>query len=306
MRELIKLEGLSREDWLAIRRTGIGGSDVSAIMGLNKYKSALELYLDKTGQLPDPGEENIAAELGLELEDFLAKKFVSRIKKNEELDIVLIKPKYMYQHDKIDYFYVNFDRLILTPDGYIPVELKTTTEYKREDWKDDNIPDEYYMQVQWQMMIAEADYAYIVYLIGNRTLDYKKIPRNEKMIKEVVKEIKHFWNDFRLKGIPPAPDGTLSARDALNILYADDKSDEPLDLTEELALDYAAYKELANKIKADKFEQDKIKQKFMALMGNNTFATITIDGKVKKIRYRNIDRAGYTVEPKTLKQFNIY
>ena len=83
MKELIKLKGLSREDWLAQRKKGIGGSDVSSIMGLNKYKSALELYLDKTGQLPEDDEENIAAELGLELEDFLAKKFVKWLDKNK-------------------------------------------------------------------------------------------------------------------------------------------------------------------------------------------------------------------------------
>ncbi len=336
MRKLIKLEGLSREDWLAIRRTGIGGSDVSAIMGLNKYKSALELYLDKKGLLPDSDEENLAAELGLELEDFLSKKFIYRYCKDNDidedkiekfndtdyaidedgLDITFLKPDCIYQYEDVGYFLVNFDRLITEKVGKkilaIPVELKTTTEFNRDDWKDDEVPDSYYLQVQWQIYISDAPHAYIAYLIGNRTFDYKKIPRNQKVIDNLIKQAKIFWNDYYLKGIPPAPDGSLSAKDALNIIYADDKNDDILDLTKDLKDDYVLYKDLTADMKITKIELDQVKQKFMALMGNNTFATVDIldtetgEIKTRKIRYRNIDRAGYTVEPKTFKQFNIY
>lgn len=305
MRKLINLKGLSKEDWLAQRKKGIGGSDISSIMGLNKYKSALELYLDKTGQLPESDEENLAAELGLELEDFLAKKFVKWLDKEKGKVEEIIKPDCIYQDDTIDYFLVNFDRLI-KDDVLIPVELKTTNEFNRDEWKDDEVPDAYFLQCQWQMMICDAPYCYLAYLIGNRTFNVKTIPRNQKVIDNLIKQAKIFWEEFVLKEIPPAPDGSMSAKDALNIIYADDKSDEPLDLTKDLKLDYEAYKINRGQAKALDNQANEIKQRFMALMGNNTFATVTIDDKVKKIRYRNIDRAGYTVEPKTFKQFNIY
>ena len=42
---------MARIDWLLDRRKGIGGSDVAAIMGLNKWKSAYQIWLEKTGQV---------------------------------------------------------------------------------------------------------------------------------------------------------------------------------------------------------------------------------------------------------------
>lgn len=47
---LVETEGLSHEEWLRWRKKGIGGSDVSAILGINKWTSAIELWLDKTNQ----------------------------------------------------------------------------------------------------------------------------------------------------------------------------------------------------------------------------------------------------------------
>ena len=163
MRRLAKVENLSREEWLKIRRKGIGGSDIAGICGLSNYNSPLSIYLDKTNQMPKDDEENIAAELGLELEDFLSRKFVQRIKKNEGIDIDLKKMPWILQHDTIDYFLVNLDRFFKHPEkGWCPVELKTTTEFKRDAWKDDEVPDQYYAQIQWQMMITGWQQCYLV------------------------------------------------------------------------------------------------------------------------------------------------
>ncbi|EAC2591077.1 hypothetical protein JT90_16020, partial [Listeria monocytogenes] len=54
MNILASIKDMDRTQWLLTRRQGIGGSDAGIIMGLNKYKTAFELWLDKTGQiLPD-------------------------------------------------------------------------------------------------------------------------------------------------------------------------------------------------------------------------------------------------------------
>lgn len=50
--KLVKTQELTRDDWLAVRRTGIGSSDAAAAVGLNPYMSPLELWLDKTGRAP--------------------------------------------------------------------------------------------------------------------------------------------------------------------------------------------------------------------------------------------------------------
>lgn len=46
--QTISLEGLTRADWLKLRRRGIGGSDVAAILGLSKWRTPLEVWQDKT------------------------------------------------------------------------------------------------------------------------------------------------------------------------------------------------------------------------------------------------------------------
>ncbi len=61
--KLIKTRDLNRDQWLNVRKNGIGSSDAAAAVGLNPYKSQLELWLEKTGRdgnLPktDPNDES--------------------------------------------------------------------------------------------------------------------------------------------------------------------------------------------------------------------------------------------------------
>jgi len=223
MRKLISTKNLSREEWLKVRQKGIGGSDIAGVCELSSYKSPLHIYLDKKDLLPEIDEENIAMELGLELEPFLSKKFVKWIKENEGLDIELKEMPFILQDDKIDYFLVNLDRWFEHPDrGQCIVELKTATEFKRDQWKGDEVPDEYYTQVQWQLMITGFKWGYLAFLIGNRKFDVKVIERNEKIIKSLKEKGIEFWEEFILKEIPPSPIGLTSDKEALEILYPEE------------------------------------------------------------------------------------
>lgn len=71
---LASTENMSYEDWLEHRKLGIGGSDASVVCGVNRYKSAVELWMDKTGQLPDK-EAGEAAYWGTQLEPFVRVEF---------------------------------------------------------------------------------------------------------------------------------------------------------------------------------------------------------------------------------------
>ena len=110
IKRLICVDDISHNEWLAYRKKGIGGSDIASILGLNPYRSALALYSEKIDEEIQPEEENIAAELGLELEPFLARKFEKWIKKHENLDVVLEREPYILQHPQYEYMLVNLDR----------------------------------------------------------------------------------------------------------------------------------------------------------------------------------------------------
>lgn len=215
---------MTREEWLEVRKKGIGGSDIAAIAGFSTYKSPLIIYLDKTDQKVQDEKENVAAEVGLELEPYLSKKFTKWIHDTEGIDIDLKEMPEVLQHDEIDYFLVNLDRWFEHPTrGNCVVELKTTTEFKKDLWVDDEVPDEYYAQVQWQLMITGFKWGYLVVLIGNRIVDVKLIPRNEAFIETLVAKGKEFWEEFVEKEIPPAPTGMDADDTALKSLYPEEE-----------------------------------------------------------------------------------
>ncbi|MFU1875596.1 YqaJ viral recombinase family protein, partial [Enterococcus faecium] len=69
---------MSHQEWLVDRKRGIGGSDVSTILGLNKYKSVYQLWLEKTGQILPIETDSEPAYWGTVLEDIVAKEFQER------------------------------------------------------------------------------------------------------------------------------------------------------------------------------------------------------------------------------------
>ena len=175
-----------REKWLIVRKKSIGASDSAAILGLNSYSSPLSIYLDKTNQMPEDDEENIAAELGLELENFMRRKFIKWMAKNEDLNITVKEVPYILQHNNIDFFTTTLDGIFKHPvKDKCVLEIKTTTEFNREQWKDDEVPDKTNVQVQHQLMFTGWQWDYLIYLIGNRSIGVKISERNEEVIKKI-------------------------------------------------------------------------------------------------------------------------
>src|SRR5699024_6239617 len=68
---------MTRKEWLRARQTGIGGSDASAILGFNPWKSPFELYIDKTSNEIEE-IDNEAIHWGNVLEDVVADEFTRR------------------------------------------------------------------------------------------------------------------------------------------------------------------------------------------------------------------------------------
>ena len=76
--QVVDISTLSREQWLAFRRLGIGGSDVAAIMGISPFVTSRDLYYDKIGVTPvieEPEANWVAKEFGHRLEDLVAEIF---------------------------------------------------------------------------------------------------------------------------------------------------------------------------------------------------------------------------------------
>ncbi len=140
-------ETMSYEDWLEHRRLGIGGSDASVVCGINKYKSPVELWMDKTGQIP-PQEAGEAAYWGTQLESIVRAEFTKRT------GIEVTKPDVILQSEEHPFMLANLDGVCEVPDvGTCIFEAKTASAYKVGQWED-SIPDKYMCQVQhtWPLL----------------------------------------------------------------------------------------------------------------------------------------------------------
>ena len=74
MKRLISTRNLSKEDWLRYRKCGITGTDAGAILGLNPYRSAFQVYHDKISDTIE-NIDNEAMRQGRDLEDYVAQRF---------------------------------------------------------------------------------------------------------------------------------------------------------------------------------------------------------------------------------------
>ena len=106
MKRLISTLNLSKEDWLRYRKCGITGTDAGAILGLNPYRSAFQVYHDK---ISDTFEniDNEAMRQGRDLEDYVAQRFT------EATGLKVRRANAIYQSEEHPLLLADFDRLIV-------------------------------------------------------------------------------------------------------------------------------------------------------------------------------------------------
>ena len=127
---LITTEDLPYADWLEYRKTGIGGSDASVVCGISRYKSPVELWMEKTGQLP-PQEAGEAAYWGTMLESVVREEFTTRT------SIEVSKPSVILQSEEHPFMLANVDGICEHPElGACIFEAKTASAYKAGEWED--------------------------------------------------------------------------------------------------------------------------------------------------------------------------
>ena len=197
---LMSTENLSYEDWLEARKQGIGGSDASVVCGISRYKSPVELWMEKTGQLPSQ-EAGEAAYWGNLLESLVRKEFTKRT------GIEVTKPSAIYQSQEHPFMLANVDGLC-EDDTHGPCifEAKTASAYKAGEWED-AIPDEYMIQIQHYMAVTGCQGAYIAVLIGGNSFRWKFVDRDEELMHMLIFLEEDFWKHVE-KGVPPVLDGS--------------------------------------------------------------------------------------------------
>ncbi|BCJ86491.1 YqaJ viral recombinase family nuclease [Effusibacillus dendaii] len=252
---LAATKDMGRDEWLEWRRKGIGGSDVSAIAGLNKYKSAIQVYLEKIGEWPEEDEQSEAAYWGTRMEDVIAEEFQKRT------GIKVRRRNVMFRHPKYPWMIANLDRVVIGENAGL--ECKTASEYLKEEWQGEDIPNSYMLQIQHYMEVCQFNHMYIAVLIGGNKFVWKKIERDQEMIDYIIKIEADFWRKVETRTMPMA-DGSPATTEVMKILYP--KSDRSIcNLPDEAKLyidQYEAYK-AEEKEAAERAEEAKNRLKMM-------------------------------------------
>jgi len=254
---LVKTLNMDRNEWLEWRRRGIGGSDAAAVAGLNPWKSPIEVYLEKIGELPEP-EDNEKMYWGRVLEDVVAKEFTERTGKKVR------RRNAMLQHPEYTFMIANVDRVLVGEK--VGLECKTTSEYAKDNWKDDRVPDYYILQCQHYMAVTGYQGWWIAVLIGGNKLAYKYIERDEDIINYLIQIESEFWQMVQDR-IPPAVDGSESSAEILKILYPESEPDSETILPSEAETLISEYELACEEERKAKERKEEAANKLKALLG---------------------------------------
>lgn len=209
---------MTHQEWLEDRRQGIGGSDVATVLGLNKYKSPYQLWLEKTGQVNVASAQSEAAYWGNTLEEVVAEEFSKRTGKKVR------RRNQVFEHSEYPFLRANIDRDVVGENAIL--ECKTANQFLANEWDDDEIPIQYICQVQHYMNVLNLDYVYIAVLIGGQKFVWKKMDRDQELIDMITDRLVEFWTENVEKGIEPAIDGSKATSDFLTQRYLDTEGNQ--------------------------------------------------------------------------------
>lgn len=277
-------------EWYAARMTGLGASEAAAACGLSRWSTPFEVYCRKKGLLTER-EDNDAMRLGRRLEPIIIAEFVDRT----GLEIAQA-PCPMMRHPEHSFILATPDA-VLTTDS--PLEAKSTTWRIAKDLGEqgsDELPAEWVMQTQQQILVMDVELAHVAVLIDGRTLKTFEVERNDRLIARMIEVEAELWDRIQ-RDDPPPPDFThRSTPDLIKHLYGLTSGKTivlPADVAELCVADDAA----ALAEKEAKATRDTLRAKILHAMGDAEIGLLP-DFEMEMVR-REITRKEYTVKETT-------
>lgn len=269
------------DDWHAQRSRGIGASEISAVAGLSKWSTPLEVYLRKTGEA-GPIADNRAMRVGRRLEPVVIGEFC-----DETGEQVALYPCPLIAHPE-------FPHHLATPDADLVsgrlVEAKTASIRTLSDWGpsgSDEVPDSYVVQTQWQMHVAGRDECKLAVLIAGDELRVYTIERNERLIAHLIEAAAEFWGRVERRD-PPDPDFEHPRTpELLRGLYGTIADDEVIVLSESARLAWESYEEAGRQIKELTDQRDAAKAIVVHEIGDHLGGDLG-DGRFVKRSVTNV------------------
>jgi putative phage-type endonuclease len=200
----------NKQEWLKERKKYLGGTDLSSIAGLNPYRTALDVYLDKTSE-DIACETNSAMHWGTLLEDIIAEEY-GRIR-----GCRIEQPSQPIIHSKYKFLGANIDRWVISSDLPYILECKTAGFTKVKEWGDsgtDQVPESYLIQCAYYASICDVPKVDIAVLIGGQDFRIYTYERNRELEEKLIKIACNFWHNHIEKRIPPK---CVNTKDTFNL-----------------------------------------------------------------------------------------
>lgn len=188
------------ESALERRKNHVGASEVAAVMGLSPWKTAHDLWLEKTNKLDEKPLENESMGIGSMVEDGLLDWWAVELGKK------ILKNQFRVHEGGI--ISATHDALVVgEPVG---IEAKTAGIMNpiqaRDEWGEegtDEIPDYYILQTQTQCLVSGLDVVHVPALIGGRGRRMYRVERSDKICAAILERVTLFWTENVLKDMPP-------------------------------------------------------------------------------------------------------
>lgn len=229
----------TEEEWARARMSGLGGSDIAAVLGLSPFRNhtPMSVYLSKVG-LADDFPETDAMYWGKEQEALVAKRFA------RDTGERLIHPQNcLYRSEQFPWMIGTPDRLLLGKrEG---LEIKTAGYPFRSFWGEpgsDEIPEYYLTQCVWYMALTGYERWHVAVLIGGNDYRTYVVDRNPELESILIEQARAFWENCIVAENPPKLDGSESTKTYLRKRYPKDDGEMKLatveidSLAEELAI----------------------------------------------------------------------
>jgi len=256
----------------------LGGSDLGAILGLPSFRSAVDVWLEKTQGTKNQAD-SLIFRFGHFAEDFIAQEYeraTGRITHSQ--DISLTHEHYPYLRGHVDRWVEDAhssDQHHLSPAMRI-LECKTSHPQQAHLWGEpgtDQVPMAYYVQCAWYMMLANCPICDVAVLIGNNDFRIYTLHQDPELERFLLESAIHFWEQHVLTKISPEPSSEDDCRKLFPKVSAAKKVEAPQTLVKEIEHFHA----IQTMIKEKDALASEIKQLIMKTLGDAD--TLTYQGK---------------------------
>ena len=237
MHVIAKTDELTREEWLDLRKTGIGGSDAGTILGVNSYSSPYSLWANKTGLVDDNFSGNAATDWGNRLERPIAEAFAKQSNCAVVEWPVMLRGKHRWELANVDFFIVEPSELYragaVTTATEEPTNISAILECKTtgivgkgnaRGWDNNQVPASYYWQGAHYALVTGISHVYFACLIGGQGIVVRSRDYTPECLAGLRDAETTFWDYVEKKDLPPdALSGHDADFDTLKAVYPSSK-----------------------------------------------------------------------------------